>query len=76
MAALLWVYALTPLEGNSHGATPEPSSAIPWLVNPIISNHLPGNNEIFTVRMSHLPLKGPTRYVVHPDRFNDEKGFR
>jgi hypothetical protein len=55
MTALLWVYALAPLEGDFHGAA-EPSPATPWLVNPIISNYLLGNNEILTVRTSHLPL--------------------
>ena len=56
MAALLWAYALAPLEGDFHGAA-EPSSATPWLVNPIISNYLLSNNEIFTVRMGHFPMK-------------------
>jgi hypothetical protein len=58
MIALLWVYALAPLEGDFHfhGAA-EPSYATPWLVNSIISNCILDNNEIFTVRMSYLPLK-------------------
>jgi hypothetical protein len=56
MTAPLWIYALAPLEGDFHGAA-ELSSATPWLVDPIISNYLLGNNEIFTVRMSHLPLR-------------------
>jgi hypothetical protein len=55
MTALLYVYALAPLEDGFHGAA-EPSSTAPWLVIPIISNYLQDNNEIFTVRMSHLLL--------------------
>ena len=64
MTVPLWVHALVPSEGDFHGAAE-------WLVDPIISNYVLGNNEIFY----HEDVAAEvTDWFCYPSRlFNDEK---